>query len=82
MKAYEIETFTVQDLIDELSTFQPHDLVCFEYNYGDKHGTLIAGEIKRVSESHAKYSAYHRGHQVIRDEMDADGEAIKIVLLR
>lgn len=72
----------VQDLIDELETFDPNAEVVFSYGYGDYWSTTVAATPERVSEGHVVYSAYHQQDKVVEldeDEMDSDGRLVVII---
>ena len=62
----------VQDLIDELKSYDPEAEVHFAYGYGDHWRTQVAPKVSRVDEAVVEYSDYHRMDKLVTIEEDYD----------
>lgn len=77
----DIQTMTVQELRQILSTY-PSDLpIAFSYPSGDHWGTKLAGTIKEVEEGEICYSDYHEKFQVA-EEPDEEEDIQTILILK
>lgn len=76
---------TVQELIDELSSYDPDMEIKFVYDSGDYWKTELAGGIDTIEEGNVAYSSYHQTHAVVNekwDEDDQDGDVERVLLLK
>ena len=64
----------VQDLIDELKSYNPEAEVHFSYNYGDHWRTEVAPRVGRVDEGVVEYSEYHRMDKMVEEDYDDEDE--------
>ena len=67
----------VQDLIDELKSYNPEAEVHFSYNYGDHWRTQVAPEVSEVYEGRVKYSEYHRMPKLADEDYDDEDEDMR-----
>ncbi len=65
---------TVQDLIDELKSYDPEAEVHFSYNYGDHWRTQVAPRVDSVETGYVTFSDYHRMPKVYEPDYDEDDE--------
>jgi hypothetical protein len=72
---------TVQQLIDQLSQFDPNTKVHFSYNYGDHWRTTVAPVVRHVEEMPIAESEYHKMPVVIDEEDTRYNEAKQVVVL-
>ncbi len=65
----------VQDLIDELKSYDPEAEVHFHYNYGDHWRTEVAPKVTEVFDAPVVWSEYHRMPKLADDDYydDEDG---------
>lgn len=62
----------VQDLIDELKSYDPDAEVHFSYNYGDHWRTQVAPKVTEVFSGPVQYSEYHRMPKLADEDWDED----------
>lgn len=60
----------VQDLIDELQSYDPEAEVHFHYNYGDHWRTLVAPKVTQVFDGPVVWSEYHRMPKIADEDYD------------
>lgn len=60
----------VQDLIDELKSFDPEMEVHFAYNYGDHWRTTVAPRVGNITEGTVEFSDYHRMDKLLEEDYD------------
>ena len=60
----------VQDLIDELKSYDGEAEVHFSYGYGDYWRTQVAPRVSQVFVGPVEYSEYHRMDKLVEEDYD------------
>jgi hypothetical protein len=71
----------VQELIALLQDMNPEADVHIAYNYGDHWRTVVAPEVRSVTETYVIESNYHSMPKVVDDESEVDDEATEVVVI-
>ena len=67
----------VQDLINELKSYDPEAEVHFSYNYGDHWRTQVAPQVSEVYEGRVQYSEYHRMPKLADEDYEDEDQDMR-----